>query len=127
MLSLYYYWYITVISDSVSIYFSSLFKVLKEVKPLVWIFVLQNLPELAYFIYLLYTVSLETPIYLRSCLHPGHHSVKDCISVHIVQPQLQQKIHLCRSVWTVRNPFFFPRRSFLSGARVKHTYWRLRL
>ncbi|KAK3539690.1 hypothetical protein QTP70_012020 [Hemibagrus guttatus] len=30
-------------------------QVLKEVKPLVWIFVLQNLPQLAYFIYLLYT------------------------------------------------------------------------
>ncbi|XP_017323140.1 uncharacterized protein LOC108265387 isoform X1 [Ictalurus punctatus] len=30
--------------------------VLKEVKPLVWIFVLQNLPQLAYFIYLLYTI-----------------------------------------------------------------------
>ncbi|KAJ8264972.1 hypothetical protein COCON_G00140710 [Conger conger] len=30
--------------------------VLKEVKMLVWIFVLQNLPELAYFIYLLYVV-----------------------------------------------------------------------
>ncbi|KAF4070648.1 hypothetical protein AMELA_G00287950 [Ameiurus melas] len=30
--------------------------VLKEVKPLVWIFVLQNLPQLAYFVYLLYTI-----------------------------------------------------------------------
>ncbi|XP_048872899.1 uncharacterized protein LOC125744753 [Brienomyrus brachyistius] len=30
--------------------------VLKEKKPLVWLFVLQNLPELAYFIYLLYTI-----------------------------------------------------------------------
>ncbi|TSL97252.1 hypothetical protein Baya_7507 [Bagarius yarrelli] len=30
--------------------------VLKEVKTLVWIFVLQNLPQLAYFIYLLYTI-----------------------------------------------------------------------
>ncbi|KAF7695101.1 uncharacterized protein LOC124399727 isoform X2 [Silurus meridionalis] len=29
--------------------------VLKEVKPLVWIFALQNLPQLAYFIYLLYS------------------------------------------------------------------------
>ncbi|XP_060737929.1 uncharacterized protein LOC132853906 isoform X1 [Tachysurus vachellii] len=33
--------------------------VLKEVKPLVWIFVLQNLPQLAYFIYLLYTIISE--------------------------------------------------------------------
>ncbi|KAJ8386862.1 hypothetical protein AAFF_G00165630 [Aldrovandia affinis] len=33
--------------------------VLKEVKPLVWMFVLQNLPELAYFIYLLYMVIEE--------------------------------------------------------------------
>ncbi|KAL4646107.1 hypothetical protein GN956_G9181 [Arapaima gigas] len=32
------------------------FAVLKEVKPLVWVFVLQNLPELAYFIYLLYMI-----------------------------------------------------------------------
>ncbi|MCI4381070.1 hypothetical protein PGIGA_G00247380 [Pangasianodon gigas] len=30
--------------------------VLKEVKPLVWIFILLNLPQLAYFIYLLYTI-----------------------------------------------------------------------
>ncbi|KAL7827568.1 hypothetical protein SRHO_G00332860 [Serrasalmus rhombeus] len=30
--------------------------VLKEVKPLVWIFVLMNLPQLAYFIYLLYSI-----------------------------------------------------------------------
>lgn len=41
----------------------SVFQVLKEVKPLVWIFVLQNLPQLAYFIYLLYTVSLETHLF----------------------------------------------------------------
>ncbi|KAK3565891.1 hypothetical protein QTP86_020306 [Hemibagrus guttatus] len=34
---------------------SGAISVLKEVKPLVWIFVLQNLPQLAYFIYLLYT------------------------------------------------------------------------
>ncbi|XP_035237414.1 uncharacterized protein LOC118207687 [Anguilla anguilla] len=33
--------------------------VLKELKPLVWTFVLQNLPELAYLIYLLYVVSVE--------------------------------------------------------------------
>ncbi|XP_069466260.1 uncharacterized protein [Ambystoma mexicanum] len=30
--------------------------ILKELKPLVWIFVLQNLPEVAYLVYLLYTV-----------------------------------------------------------------------
>ncbi|XP_062854621.1 uncharacterized protein LOC134317824 [Trichomycterus rosablanca] len=33
--------------------------VLKEVKPLVWIFYLLNLPQLAYFIYLLYTIISE--------------------------------------------------------------------
>lgn len=31
-------------------------QILKELKPLVWIFLLQNLPEVAYLIYLLYKV-----------------------------------------------------------------------
>ncbi|XP_075045811.1 uncharacterized protein LOC142106716 isoform X2 [Mixophyes fleayi] len=33
--------------------------ILKELKPLVWIFVLQNLPEVAYLVYLLYKVAVE--------------------------------------------------------------------
>ncbi|XP_030640841.1 uncharacterized protein LOC115821210 [Chanos chanos] len=33
--------------------------VLKEVKPLVWTFLLLNLPELAYFVFLLYTIILQ--------------------------------------------------------------------
>ncbi|CAI9617981.1 unnamed protein product, partial [Staurois parvus] len=33
--------------------------ILKELKPLVWIFLLQNLPEVAYLIYLLYKVAME--------------------------------------------------------------------
>ncbi|XP_077313755.1 uncharacterized protein LOC143934216 [Lithobates pipiens] len=33
--------------------------ILKELKPLVWIFLLQNLPEVAYLIYLLYKVAIE--------------------------------------------------------------------
>ncbi|XP_069803073.1 uncharacterized protein [Dendropsophus ebraccatus] len=33
--------------------------IIKELKPLVWIFVLQNLPEVAYLVYLLYKVAVE--------------------------------------------------------------------
>lgn len=33
-------------------------QILKELKPLAWIFVIQNLPEVAYLAYLLYAVSL---------------------------------------------------------------------
>lgn len=36
----------------------SVFKVLKEAKVLVWIFVMQNLPEVAFFVYLMYKVRL---------------------------------------------------------------------
>ncbi|PIO30917.1 hypothetical protein AB205_0141150, partial [Aquarana catesbeiana] len=34
-------------------------QIIKELKPLVWIFLLQNLPEVAYLIYLLYKVAIE--------------------------------------------------------------------
>ncbi len=34
-----------------------LFQVLKEAKVLVWVFMAQNLPQVAYFVYLMYTVS----------------------------------------------------------------------
>lgn len=34
----------------------SILQVLKEVKVLVWIFVIQNLPEVAFFVYLMYKV-----------------------------------------------------------------------
>ncbi|XP_068096731.1 uncharacterized protein [Hyperolius riggenbachi] len=33
--------------------------ILKELKPLVWVFLLQNLPEVAYLVYLLYKVAME--------------------------------------------------------------------
>ncbi|KAM4703191.1 uncharacterized protein WCC33_011791 [Rhinophrynus dorsalis] len=36
-----------------------IFAILKELKPLVWVFLLQNLPELAYLVYLLYKVAME--------------------------------------------------------------------
>lgn len=91
----------------------SVFQVLKEVKPLVWIFVLQNLPQLAYFIYLLYTVSLETHLffyYLQSCLHHVHDSVKHCTSLDMVQLQLRQKIHLGRN---------------LDASEQSQAYWRI--
>lgn len=34
----------------------SVLQVLKEVKVLVWIFVMQNVPEVAFFVYLMYKV-----------------------------------------------------------------------
>lgn len=35
-------------------------QILKELKPLVWIFLSQNVPEVVYLIYLLYTVIHQT-------------------------------------------------------------------
>lgn len=40
-------------------YISFFLQILKELKPLVWIFLSQNVPEVAYLIYLLYMVSIK--------------------------------------------------------------------
>ncbi|KAG8434393.1 hypothetical protein GDO86_012676, partial [Hymenochirus boettgeri] len=36
-----------------------IFAIIKEIKPLVWIFLIQNIPEIAYLVYLLYKVGTE--------------------------------------------------------------------
>ncbi|OCT72643.1 uncharacterized protein LOC108696549 [Xenopus laevis] len=54
--------------------------ILKELKPLVWIFLLQNIPEIAYLVYLIYTVVTEwaQPFTLEAAAVTG-----SCISVLI--------------------------------------------
>ncbi|XP_075946720.1 uncharacterized protein LOC142948522 [Anarhichas minor] len=43
--------------------------VLKEVKVLVWVFMVQNLPQLAFFVYLMYTVGM-------TCFHDGTYTLE---------------------------------------------------
>lgn len=44
-------------SSSQLLYLLVIFQVLKEAKVLVWVFMVQNLPQVAFFVYLMYTVS----------------------------------------------------------------------
>ncbi|XP_078498572.1 uncharacterized protein LOC144754527 [Lissotriton helveticus] len=70
--------------------------ILKEMKPLVWIFVLQNLPEVAYLVYLLYTV-------ISSWGHDKTHILEaaavtgSCISVTIKSVLFWSLYHVYRS------------------------------
>ncbi|KAJ1144846.1 hypothetical protein NDU88_011140 [Pleurodeles waltl] len=70
--------------------------ILKEMKPLVWIFVLQNLPEVAYLVYLLYTV-------ISNWGHDKTHILEaaavtgSCISVTIKSVLFWSLYHVYRS------------------------------
>ncbi|KAM6045695.1 uncharacterized protein LJ206_018290 isoform 6-T6 [Theristicus caerulescens] len=68
-------------------------KILKELKPLVWIFLTQNIPEVAYLIYLLYTVirewgkgnsyTLEAAFIIGSCISVAIKSVLFWALIHV--------------------------------------------
>ncbi|XP_075460948.1 uncharacterized protein LOC142497276 isoform X2 [Ascaphus truei] len=70
--------------------------IIKELKPLVWIFLLQNLPEVAYIVYLLYKVILEWgsggTYTLEAAAVTG-----SCISVLIKSVLLWSLFHVYRS------------------------------
>ncbi|XP_065552541.1 uncharacterized protein LOC136022749 isoform X4 [Lathamus discolor] len=55
----------------------SIIAILKELKPLVWIFLTQNIPEVAFLIYLLYTVI--HPTYLLSNKEQGRRPLHYCM------------------------------------------------
>ncbi|XP_038602743.1 uncharacterized protein LOC119928490 [Tachyglossus aculeatus] len=70
--------------------------ILKELKFLVWIFVLQNLPEVAYLCYLLYTVSKEWG-HDSTYLGEAAAVVGSCISVAIKSALLWALFHVYHS------------------------------
>ncbi|XP_028922324.1 uncharacterized protein LOC103170872 [Ornithorhynchus anatinus] len=70
--------------------------ILKELKALVWIFVLQNLPEVAYLCYLLYTVSKEWG-HDSSYMGEAAAIVGSCISVTIKSALFWALFHVYHS------------------------------
>nr|XP_026654994.1 uncharacterized protein LOC106630332 [Zonotrichia albicollis] len=70
--------------------------ILKELKPLVWVFLVQNVPEVLYLIYLLYTVIREwgkgNSYTLEAAFITG-----SCISVTIKSVLLWALLHVYRS------------------------------